>query len=161
MQRILLFFFLIFSFVSYASVSPGPVTSPQFDLRKIKIKDLEKLSNKKLTLLQKIKLKIVFKAFGKLENRAITEQQKKQANAAMILGIGSLVLLPLAFTSIGIIALLSIPAAIAAVILGRKSLKGNSNKQGKIGVITGAITLSAIVLYTLLVIIFFSGFTFE
>ena len=101
------------------------------------------------------------KTFGKLEGGAVTEQQMKQANAAMILGIGSLVLLPLAFTSVGIIALLSIPAAIAAIVLGGKSLKGNSNKKGKIGLITGAITVGAIFLYTILVLIFFSGFTFE
>jgi hypothetical protein len=161
MRPLTLFLFLIFSLASFASVGPVPVTHPKFDLRKIKLKELEKLSGEKLTLFQKIKLKIALKAFGRLEDGTVTERQLKQANTAMILGIGSLVLLPLAFTSIGIIALLSVPSAIAAIILGRKSLKGNSNKKGKIGVITGVITLSAIVLYTLLVIIFFSGFTFE
>ena len=108
-------------------------------------------------MFQKFKLKLALKTFGKLEDGTITKQQMKQANAAMILGIGSLVLLPLAFTSVGIIALLSIPAALFAVILGSKSRKGNKNAKGLIGEIAGAITLGIVIAYTILVLIAFGG----
>ena len=65
-KPITLLILLIFSSYSYAAVTPGPVASP-IDLRKIKIKDVEKLAGKKLTIFQKIKFKILQKALGKWE----------------------------------------------------------------------------------------------
>lgn len=111
-------------------------------------------SGKKLTLLQKaqlllIKHKLIKAIHG---DEALTEKQKKQAKWSLILGISSVVLILIPY--IGILAL---PAAIVAIILGAKSLKGNNNKQGLIGVITGSLSILLILLVAALFVAFAGG----
>ena len=49
------------------------------------------------------------------------------------------------------------PAAIIAVIFGAKSLKGNSNTQGIVGVVTGGVTLLLIIVAIIVVLAFFAS----
>jgi hypothetical protein len=160
-KPITLLFFLFFASLSYAAVTPEPV-KPVFDLTTIKVKDFEKLTGKKLSFFQKVKFKILQKVLRKVKGGELTDKQKQQARASMILGIASFVLLLLSSVAfIGIAGILCIPAAILAVILGAKSLKGNSNTQGIVGVVTGGVTLALIVLALILVVLFLSSFSFE
>ena len=151
---------LFFSFYSDAAVVSNRAAPPKFDFTKIKAKDIEKITGKKLTLFQKIKLKIAQTALSKLKGE-ITEKQEKQAEISMILGISSIALLLLSGV-LPFIGLLCVPAAILAIIFGAKSLKGNSNTKGIVGVVTGGVTLVIIVLAIILLAIFFAGgFGFE
>jgi len=161
-KPITLVFFLFFVSYSFAAVTPGAATPPGFDLRKIKIKDIEKLTGKKLTLFQKIKFKLLQKLVARVDKREITEKQQNQAEASMILGISSLALMLLwILPFIGFIGILCVPAAILAIIFGAKSLKGNSNTPGTIGIVTGSITLGLIIVAIVVFAILFSGFSFE
>jgi hypothetical protein len=160
-KPITLLFFLFFASCSYAAVTPDPIASA-IGLRRIKIKDIEKITGKKLTLFQKIKFKILQKTLGKWDGGEMTEKQKKKAKLSLIFGLGSIVLLLISMLPfVAILGLLSIPAAITAIVLGAQSLKGNSNSEGIIGVVTGGITLALIMLALIVAIIFLSGFTFE
>jgi hypothetical protein len=157
-KPITLLFFLLFASYSYAAVTPGP--APQFDLKKIKIREVESLTGKKLTLFQKIKFKLLQKALVKPDKGEMTEKQQKQATASLILGTASIALLVLSLIPfIGFLGIFAIPAAILAIIFGAKSLNGNSNTRGIIGVVTGGLTLSLIILAViLLALILSSGF---
>jgi hypothetical protein len=143
-KPIVLLLSLFFYLNAGAAVVPNGATPPKFDFTKIKAKDIEKLTGKKLTLFQKIKLKIAQVALRKMSGE-MTEKQKKQAEISMILGISSIVIMLLGGV-LPFIGLFCIPAAILAVIFGAKSLKGNSNTKGVVGVVTGGVTLVIIVL---------------
>ncbi len=111
--------------------------------------EIEKITGKKLNFVERIQLKLFQKKILKYspeEGGEPTAKQKKQGKLSMILGISSILLLLIPYVGI-----LSIPAAIAAMVLGIKSIKGNSNTQGIIGLITGSVTLF-IILIAILVI---------
>lgn len=153
---------LLFAPSSKAIASAGSPVVEKIDFTTITPKQIEKLTGKKLTFFQKVKLRILQKAIKKYKNSDITDQQKKQANISMILGISSIVLLLVSSIAvIGFLGILSIPAAILALVFGIKSLNGNSNTKGIIGVITGGVTIGLILIALILILIFFSGFTFE
>jgi hypothetical protein len=147
---------LFFSFYADAAVVPNGGTVPKLDFTKIKAKDIEKITGKKLTLFQKVKLKIAQKVLKKLNDDEMTDKQRKFAQTSLILGIGSLVLL-LFSGLISVFGLLCIPAAVLAIVFGAKSLKGNSNAKGIIGVVTGGVTLVIIVLAIIIVLAFFAS----
>ena len=91
----------------------------------------------------------------------MTGKQKKLARVSMILGFLSVVLLMLSLTAtLGFLGLFSIPAGVLAIIFGSKSLRGNKNTEGILGVVSGGLTIGIIVLA---IIVFFAsgGFTFE
>lgn len=153
---------LLFAQVSTASIPNGLPVAQKIDFTKITPKQIEKLTGKKLTFFQKVKLKILQKTLKKYENADITDQQKRQANISMILGISSIALLLISSIAIiGFLGILSIPAAVLALVFGIKSLKGNSNTKGIVGVVTGGVTIGLFLIALILVAIFFSGFTFE
>lgn len=111
--------------------------------------EIEKITGKKLNFVERIQLKFFQKKLLKHspeEGGEPTAKQKKQGKISMILGISSIVLLLIPY-----VGLLSIPAAIAAMVLGIKSIKGNSNTQGLIGLITGSATLFIILIAILIV----------
>jgi hypothetical protein len=161
-KTILLLLLCLYGSGSYATVSPTPPYAPSFSItfKSIKPKVIENMLGRKLTLLQKIELRILQKklsrhAFGPTDT--ITEKQKKQAKLSMTLGICSIALLFLGGV-VGGIGLLAFPAAIAAVVLGIISLKGNSNTQGIVGVITGGLTLALFLLAILFILAFIGAF---
>jgi hypothetical protein len=147
---------LFFSFYADAAVAPHPAVPPGLDFTKIKAKDIERITGKKLTLFQKVKIKIAQKLLRKLSDDEMTDKQKQQAETSLILGIISLGLLLLSGV-IPIFGLLCIPAAILAVVFGGKSLKGNSNTKGIIGVVTGGVTLAIILLAIIIVVALFAS----
>ena len=97
-----------------------------------------KTKRNKPTLLQKAKIKLLqaCQAKGYLVDGEMTERQKRQAKWSFILGLGSIVLLIIPY-----VGLLAIPAAITGLILGIKSVEGNSNTNGIIGIIASGLTL--------------------
>ena len=153
---------LFFTVNSNGIVTPNLPPAPTFEPFKIKPKDVEKITGKKLGLFQKMKLTLAQKILKKYSNDEMTAKQKKQARTSMILGILGLAFLFISLSPfVGFMGILSIPLAILAIIFGSKSLKGNSNSEGKIGVITGAATLGLIIVAVIVAAIAFSGFTFE
>ena len=153
---------LFFSLNSHSLVTPRGDAPPKFDPFKIKPKEIEKITGKKLTLFQKIKLKLAQKVLKKYSEEEMTAKQKKQARLSMILGILGMAFLFISLSPVlGYLGILAIPSAILAIIFGSQSLKGNSNSEGMLGVITGGVTLALIIIAVIVVAIAFSGFTFE
>ena len=109
---------------------------------------------KKGGLLTRWKEKVVAKAIAKgwLGEGEMTPKQKKWAKWSMILGLGSLVLLFIPGVSI-----IAIPAAIVALVFGIKSVDGNSNTQGIIGIIAGGLTLVLLILAIAVLVAFFAS----
>lgn len=91
----------------------------------------------KLKLLQRILRRPV--ATGEM-----TEKQRRKARWSLILGVASFLMLFLP-----VVVLLSLPAGVAAIVLGVQSLKGNSNTQAIIGIIAGS--LAILLLFAVLV----------
>ena len=140
---------------------PAPRSSLLFQKKNI-LHDLKNVSGKKPGLKERIVRKLLEKRLLKkwLGDGEMTEQQKKQAKVSLILGISSLVLLLLStfvLTGVGIIGLLSIPLAIIGLIFGIRSLKGNTNTQGLIGVITSSVSIALIILAVVILAILFAN----
>lgn len=89
---------------------------------------------------------------GYLVDGELTEKQKRLGKWSLILGLGSIV-----FLVIPTIGLLAIPAAITGLILGIKSVQGNSNTNGLIGIIASALTLLLFIIAIVLVAAFLAG----
>jgi hypothetical protein len=107
---------------------------------KLSPKEVEKLTGKKLKLREKIGLKIFqWKMKRKLkENEPVDPKLLKLGRLSLIFGIIALVFI---FIPVGVIALLGLGCAIAGLVLGIKSLKGNSNVPGLLGVIFSSLVL--------------------
>jgi hypothetical protein len=159
-RTLCLFLFSFCLLSTQAAEFPKAAPSPKIGASKVSIREVEKLMGKKMTLLQKIEFKLLQYKLRRMKgDEPMTEKQKKQAQASMILGIASFVFLLLASVAvIGFLGIFSLPAAILAVIFGAKSLKGNSNSQGIIGVVFGGLTLLLFVLAIILIAIAFAGF---
>jgi Na+/pantothenate symporter len=152
---LLLLFLSMYSNAAVAPVAPAPST---FDPFKIKPSEIEKITGKKLTLFQKVKLTLAQKALRKYSSEEMTVKQRKQARLSMILGFLGIALLLLS-SVVGAFAILCIPASILAIIFGAQSLKGNHNTEGILGVVSGGLTIAIIVL-AIIVIIASGPFTF-
>ena len=139
--------------VTAAVVPPSQEkTSREYSRPHVKAKQIEKLLGKKLTLVDKIKLQLLQRKLGRYRTGLPSGTQRKQAAWSMALGIASILLL---FTPLGILA---IPAAVVGLVLGIISLKGNSNTQGIVGVITSSVTLLLIIVAIIVVAIVFASF---
>lgn len=127
------------------------------DLRLWVLKNYKAVTGKKLTLKQKIALKIWQWKGGQLfqQGKEATPRQKKLGRMSAIFGIAAFALIP-----IPILNLLSFPSAIVAIVLGITSLKGNNNTNGVIGLVLGGVYLLiaflALVVLVLLLIDFFN-----
>lgn len=134
---------------------PLPAKSKYFaNILSMKVKEVEKLIGRKLSLKEKISFKLSqWKLKKFMTGNEPTEHQKKQANWSMILGITSIVLLFIPY-----LALLALPAAVAAIILGIVSLKGNSNTKGIIGLATGGTTILLFIIALVVIAAFLSSF---
>lgn len=161
---ILLLVCIISPAFAYAATVPvnDPVPAKQVTFRNLTSADVERLTGRKLNFFQKIKLRWIQRKLMKFDEGTITEKQKRQAKASMILGISSLGLMVLpALVAATALAWIAIPAAILAIILGAKSLRGNKNRQGKIGVITGSITIIILLIVIAVLASAFSGLRFD
>jgi hypothetical protein len=161
-RSIMVLLSLFFGLNSHALVTPNTAAPLRLDPFKIKPKDIEKITGKKLTLFQKIKLQLAQKVLRKYSDGETTARQRKQGRVSMILGILGLAFLFISLSPVlGFLGILAIPSAILAVVFGSKSLKGNSNSEGIIGVITGGVTIALFIIAIIVLAIGFSGFTFE
>jgi hypothetical protein len=150
-----------FSITSFAAVTPSEPVPAKIGFKKITPKEVEKLTGKKLTTFEKIKLKIVQSKIArkvlKLGDDPMTDKQKKWAQLSLILGLASIALVLIAFVPyISILGILAFPAALLAIIFGIKSLKGNSNSKGIIGIVTGGSVLLLTALAIVWLFTFFS-----
>lgn len=139
----------LFSFTSIAATSPGFVAEPgpAPGLKNLKVKMIEKITGRKMTLGQKISFWVMKKKLKKVsEEESFTPKQKQQANLSLILGLASIGLLFVPY-----LGLLAIPAAILAIIFGAKSIKGNSNTKGIIGLVAGVTTLLLLIIAIIIV----------
>lgn len=121
-------------------------------LATIKPKEAEKLLGKKLTLREKLALKI---AQGKLKKalRAKEEGKSSKGQTAMILGIIGLACIVIPY---GIVA--SIPLGILAIVLGSQARKENKNDgKAQTGIILGIVTLGLVALAIILVAIWLAS----
>jgi len=150
---------LIFSgnFV-FAASSPGEVKPTQSIVPhdsgmtialflQLKPKEIEKLTGHKLTLKEKIALKIYKLKLRKKISEDDPAKNKRLGNLSLIFGIAAFV-----FALIPGLVLISLPLAVAAVVLGAVSLKGNKNTNGIIGLILGGIFLLSFLVVLVLVL---------
>lgn len=142
---------LFFSFSSYAAVTPAFAGSRAGISHTIHPQDPEKGNIRKRTRLQKLQLRLlqnrhVVKIL-KLGDEPMTAKQRKQAKWALNLGIASIVLL-----FVPILNILAIPAGVLAIIYGAKSVKGNSNSKGIIGIVLGGLTVLLFLIAIILIV---------
>jgi len=135
-----------------ANAAAAPAFEYPFSVTEKKVN--AKRANAKKGWFFKWKQKLVTKAIAKgwLGEGEITEKQKKWATWSMILGIGGLVALFIPGVN-----LVAIPAAIVALVLGIKSVEGNSNTQGIIGIIAGGLTLVLLIAAIVFLVAFFAS----
>jgi len=95
-------------------------------------RQFEKATGKKLRFKEKIAYRILQWKLRKGHHDEIDEKQRKQGNLSLVFGIASVV-----FLFIPILGILAPGLAIAAIVLGIMSLKGNTNTAGIVGIICG------------------------
>ncbi|HMG66211.1 MAG TPA: hypothetical protein VK588_00950 [Chitinophagaceae bacterium] len=150
-SSILLGFMLVSTKVSYAAaiVVPNEQAHGNVRMLSLKIKDIEKITGHKLSLRQKIELSIFKFTFRKkIRTQSLHEGKSDKGQLAMILGIiglGSLL--------IPYLAILALPCAIAALIIGYSARrKDPSNKKARTGIVLGWVTIGIFVLALIIVV---------
>jgi len=119
--------------IIHAVTDPSPVKSKQSaTIRSVKLKDIEKIIGKKLSIKEKIIFRLLQKRMTKRIGDTELAKRKKLGIISLICGICSLV-----FVFIPGVAIITPGLAIAAIILGILSLKGNTNVPGIIGMSLG------------------------
>ncbi len=148
MYRVLALFFLLFFSITAPAATVPALAPPAW--KTPAATSIRKPG--KLTRLQRFALKLALRKWKKRIDGTMTEKQRKQGVASMILGIASLVML------ITPLAILSLPAAIVAVVLGSQSAKGNKNSQAIAGIIMGSITLALFLLVLIIIALYLPVF---
>lgn len=123
------------------------------DFSKISIKNIQQLIGRKLTLKEKLSLKLLQWKMKYSHGKKV-DNSSSLGRTAFMLGLASLILLLIPYLGI-----LSIPAAIAAIITGSKAKRENpGDTKAKTGIILGIITLGLIILAIVFVIVLLSIF---
>ncbi len=127
---------------------------PATGFRAWMLKNYISVTGKKLTLKQKIALRIWEWKGRRLfqQGNEATPRQKKLGKMSLIFGAAAFVLAP-----IPIINILSFPAAIVAIVLGITSLRGNNNTNGVIGLVLGGVYILLLLLVLVFVLLLFGG----
>lgn len=127
---------------------------PAKEFRLWVFKNYKAVTGKRLTLKHKIALKIWQWKAGKLfqQGKEATPKQKKLGKISLICGAAAFGLAP-----IPILNILSFPAAIAAIVLGISSLKGNNNTNGVIGLVLGGVYVLLLFLVLVFILLLFGG----
>lgn len=155
----ILFIFIICGFIALPSTLrsatlPPPVSTTIYPpeeaykkLTSLKIKDVQKLIGRKLTFKEKVSL-LILKHTPKKK-----AQGSSKGSTALGFGIAALALILLGLF-VPYIILLSIPAAILAIVLGNKAKKQDpSDKKAQTGVIMGWIAVGAIAIIVVAAVI--------
>ena len=136
--------------------SPGSTSSASGGIAKpSKVKGRYGLRGKLMTLM--LKSGILRKLAGIDEP---TEHQKKLGRLSLIFAGLAVILLVIPYTALALpaaIGVLTVPSAIAGIVLGIKSVRGNSNVPGLIGLIVSGSLLVLLILAVILLALFFSG----
>ena len=170
MNKKILYFFIIIGAVvttqktfaetvpfAFENVKPAvSFSDSNFSVFNLSVKEIEKLAGRKLSFKEKIAVKI-YKHNPTLYKRFAdsTEEKKleKKALWSKWLGIGSLI--GLFIPGVG---LLSVPAAIIAIVFGISTQDNIKNKRNaRQGITFGIITLAIIVLLVALVVVIVSS----
>lgn len=148
MKRLLLLFFVLpFFLIGRASgignakdfaMGPGKKAIPWETIAKLTPKEYEKLTGKKMKWKEKIGLKILKWKAKRMTDSKATGQQKRQGTLSLILGAAALVCM---FIPVGVVALIGLGLAVGGLVVGLKSIKGNSNTAGIIGVVLSSLVL--------------------
>lgn len=88
-----------------------------------------------------------------------TERQKKSGRLSLIFASIAVVLLVIPYVALGLpaaIGVLTVPAAITGLVLGIKSVRGNTNVPGLIGLIISGSLLVLLILAVIFLALFFS-----
>ena len=131
------------------SNSPAITISPSIpDISTLKVKEVEKLLNRKLKLKEKIALKILQWKLKKEIKSKKGESKSDLGKTSMILGIIGIGVLLIPYLAIA-----SIPCAILAIVFGNNARKVNrDDRKAKTGVILGWITIGLIILALALIV---------
>ena len=122
----------------HAPINPANRSISLKEFVKLTPREYQKLTGKKLKLKEKIGLKVLqWKVKRKMNDQA-TPEQIRLGRLSLIFGILALVLI---FVPIGIIAIVGLGCAVAGLVLGIKSIKGNSNVMGILGVVFSGLVL--------------------
>jgi hypothetical protein len=128
------------------------VLPPLGKIATMKTKEVEKLLGRKLTLKEKISLKIAQLKIKK-GLRSKEEEKSNKGQTAMILGIIGLACIIIPY---GILA--SIPLAILAIVMGSQAKKANKNDgKAQTGIILGIVTLGLVALAIIVVAIWLAS----
>ena len=150
MKKLILLLFLLPGYLCIqASGIDKPINPPKGSMAgkislqefvKLSPRDVEKMTGKKLKLREKIGLKIFqWKVKRKLkEDEPVDPKLLRLGRISLICGILAIVFI---FIPVGVIALLGLGLAIAGLVLGIKSLKGNSNAPGLLGIVFSGLVL--------------------
>lgn len=123
---LLLFLLLLLSCPLYAVVKPAEIP--------IMIEEGPRVIHKKFSIIERFKL---LKKTRKLKTVGISAKQKRQARLSLVLGLTSFAFLFMPFAMF-----VAFPLALGGLIFGIKSVNGNSNAQGIIGIVASSVALS-------------------
>jgi hypothetical protein len=162
---LILSFFVLSSFIIKSDVAITPlqhelavkdsvlnISLTWEQLATIKPKEAEKIIGKKMTLREKLALKI---AQGKLKKalKGDPEGKSSKGQTAMILGIIGIACIIIPF---GVLA--SIPLGILAIVMGSQARRENKNDgKAQTGIILGIVTLGLVALAIILVAIWLAS----
>ena len=138
--------------VPSAPVKPTPGAKITQQLFRLNVQEIEKLSGKKLSFREKVRwkmAKVLHRFVPAFAEGEPTPKQLQQGRMSMIFGLTSVFMFLMGFI-VAPIVFLSLPLGIAGLVLGMKSVKGNGNTQGIVGLISGG---STILMWLLIVIL--------
>ncbi|MFL5787114.1 MAG: hypothetical protein ACJ748_03605 [Flavisolibacter sp.] len=166
MKALLLVLFSCLFYFSNASTIPSKSvfnSQPVFpEFKSVQPGKMKTVSTHKLNIIQRI----AFAIFQKKLKRSIhklsgLDQEDKEGLQSLFMGLGAITIFIIGLSiPLFLLLLFSIPLAIMAIVYGSGSMKSKFNLKGLIGIITGALTLSGIMILLLLVLIAFSAFRF-
>jgi len=121
-----------------------------------KIKGIEKIAGKKLSLKEKIELKILRSPLGrKILAYRLQKNDTDKAQLALVLGI-----IGLAALFIPYVGLISLPFAIAALIIGYSARRQQPyNRKARTAIVLGWVTIGLFVLALMIAIAILTTFT--
>ncbi len=163
MKKLLLFTAFLFLFFGAESAIIPSLTNPVNPIQHfatLSIKEVQKLAGRKLTLKEKIAVKIFqWKIKKSITHKKNAEYRDKGKTAFLfgVIALVSLLLTPVIFFG----TLAALVFAIAALVTGKKALKDNpDNKKAKTAIILGWITIISLLLLAALVAVFLTSWTF-
>jgi hypothetical protein len=167
-MRLLLLFItmLLLQHSGAAAVAPASTTfpeakainrvSPEPGFLSLRLKDVRKILGRKLTLKEKIAFKVFQWKIKKGVKFTRAEKVSKKGKAALILGIVALATLFIPFVNI-----FTLPAAILAIVFGNSAKRENpEDKQARVGVLLGWITIGLIMVILVIALALLSSSSF-